>query len=276
MRDLAPSPFGSVLMQGCVERGRPLEAGAARYNFVGINILGLGTIVDSLRAVRELVYERGELTLTALAQQVAADFPDERLRQRLLHLPGRYGTDHPETNALAAELSATIARLVLASRLDGGPGVELRPYPGFFAFSADIYACQRASPDGRRQGEVISYGAGPATSTASSPTAVLHSAAHVAHDHCACGNPVAISLSRHDVDEARGGERLRALLTGYFAQGGMHVHFNLMDAAALRQAQALPQEYADLTVRVSGYSARFAQVERRWQDALIARAEHGL
>lgn len=271
MRDHAPSPFGSVLMRGCVERGLPLEAGGAGYSLAGVNILGLGTVVDSLHAVRTLVYDRRELTLAEVADAVAADFPDEALRLRLRSLPGRYGTDGDETNALAREVSSVVARMVLESRLEGG----VRPYPGFFAFAADIYALTTATPDGRHKSDLISYGCAPCSSVEAGPTAVMASAAHAAHALCACGNPLAITLQRSDVQGPEGIALIRSLVEGYFARGGFHVHFNVASADDLRRAKADPENHRNLTVRVSGYSARFVTVDPKWQDALIERAERG-
>lgn len=271
MRDLAPSPFGSVLLGGCRESGRPLEAGGARFNLVGVNILGLGTLVDSLHVLRELAFERRELSVTEIAEAVAADFPEEGLRLRVRAVPGRYGTDSPATNALAAEVSGLLAEMVLASRMEGG----VRPYPACFSFSSDIYALGTASPDGRRANDLISYGVAPGGGVEAAATSVLRSAAHVAHDRCACGNPLALALQRSDLAGPSGARLIRDLVQTYFALGGQHLHFNVISAEDLRAAQADPEQWASLTVRVSGYSARFVTVDPRWQEALIQRAEEG-
>ncbi len=175
-RDHAPSPFGSLLIRGCVEKGLPLEAGAAPFNLVGINILGLGTVVDSLHVLRELVFERREIAWHELVQAVSDDFADETLRALVQKVSGRYGEDNEATNSLAAEVSTAIAQLVLRSRLEGG----VRPYPGFFAFGADILLVDTPSPDGRRKGDLISYGVAPSSGVTTSPTAAMASAAHVA------------------------------------------------------------------------------------------------
>lgn len=271
-RDYAPSPFGSVLMRGCLERGRALEAGGAEFSMAGINLLGLGTLVDGLHALRESVFVRRETTLASVAAAVRDNFPDESLRCRLGRVPGRYGTDSAGANALAREISAWLARRVLDSRLEAG----VRPYPAFFAFSADIYATDMASPDGRRAGDLISYGVAPMASVAPAPTAMMGSASNVAQSLAACGCPLSVTLPQSDVRGPEGTERVRQMVQTYFGLGGSHVHVNAVGAGELRRAQADPAAYADLTVRVSGYSARFVTVDRRWQDALIARAERAM
>ncbi len=270
-RDLAPSPFGSLLMRGCVEHLTPMEAGGAQYSLMGVNLLGLGTLVDGLHAVRALVYDEPSLTVAELAAAIAEDFPNETLRRRLLHLPGRYGTDTRATNALAAEVSEFLARMILDSRLDNG----VRLYPGFFRFSGDIYGGKRASADGRRAGDLLSYGVAPSGAVEASLTSALRSAAHVRHKLCACGNPFSVSLASADLRRAGGGRLIRDLVEGYFALGGFHLHFNTLSPEELRRAQAHPEQFAHLTVRVSGYSARFVKVDPRWQEAIIERAEKG-
>ncbi len=272
MAEHAPSPFGSVLMRGCIERARPLEQGGADYNLVGFDILGLGTLTDSLLAIRELVYGSRELTLRELTETMSAGYPDEALRLRLRKLPHRYGTDSAASNELCRQLSEKIALMVLDSRMSH----NVRPYPGFYWFSGDIYNVDMPSPDGRRAGDLISFGCGPASAVAATPTEVMCSSAHVAHELAANGNPLAITLQPSDVKGERGVGLIRHLVESYFAMGGSHVHFNVADAEMMRQAQADPENHANLTVRVSGYSARFVTVERQWQEALIERAEKGM
>lgn len=271
-RDQAPSPFGSLVMAGCLDRARPVEAGGAPFNLFGINILGLGTAVDSLHAIRETVFIRHDVTVPQIAVAVTDNFPEEALRQKLRNLPGRFGTDSATTNTLAQEVSTTVARMVLASRLENG----VRPYPGFFRWTADIWEHNHATPDGRRREENLSYGAGPASAAPTTPTSVLASMRHVAHALCACGNPLSLSLPATAVQGTAGVRRLTDLVTTYFAQGGLHLHFNLHSAQDLREAKAAPDQHTDLTIRVSGLSARFVTLPEPIQDALIERAKTGV
>jgi len=271
-REKAPSPFGSVLMSGCVESARPVESGGTRFNLFGVNILGLGTTVDSLHAINSLVFQRRELTLTELSAAMAADFPDETLRRRLLAIPGRYGTDAEATNKLASQLSERIATMVLESRMDHG----VRPYPAFFKFTADIWSHPYATPDGRHIADPLSYGCGPASTCGGTPTSILASASSVAHHLCPCGNPLALSLLAQDFTGPEGPSRLAALVLGYFACGGFHLHINLLHADELRAAQEDPSNYGELMIRISGLSTKFVTLRPTLQDALIQRAEHGV
>ncbi len=268
----APSPFGSVMMQGCIEKAQPLESGGTHYNLFGVNIVGLGTIVDSLHVIRHLVFENREMTLLDLSKAISADFPDETLRRRLFSVPGRYGTDTEATNLLASQVSERIATLVLESRMDH----EVRPYPGFFRFTADILSHPYATPDGRRIASPLSYGCGPTSACGGTPTSILASASAVAHPLCPCGNPLALSLLEKDFKGTTGVDRLAALVRGYFARGGFHLHVNFLQADALRAAQAEPTEHRELTIRISGLSTKFVTLTKPLQTALIERAEHGV
>jgi formate C-acetyltransferase len=270
-RDRAPSPFGSILMRGCIDALACLETGAAPYNLAGINILGLGTAVDGLLAIRQHVFTTRRLSLEDLRLELAGDFPNEPVRRLLAATDGRFGTDSPDSNALAEQLSEMIAKMIAASQF--GPGV--RPCAGFFRFLADVHQVGQPSPDGRRKGALISYGCGPASGVTDSATTLLASCTHVAHASAACGNPVLLNLSPEDCAGEAGRRRLDALLRTYFSQGGSHLHMNITAATDLRQAQQQPEEHADLTVRVSGFSARFVKLDSSVQNALIERTAMG-
>jgi pyruvate-formate lyase len=267
------SPFESVCLSGCLESGLAAEEGGARANLLGVNMVGLGTVVDSLLAIRALVCDERLVSLAELREQVQDDFPDEALLSRCRGLPGKYGTDTEASNALAREMSEFLADTVLAGRLAHG----VRPYPAFFAFSGDVNLQMPATPDGRRSGEYLSYGCAPSTLChGAAPTSVLNAAGHVAHDRAACGSPLTLSLNRADARGADGAARLRQLVEAYFAQGGFHLHLNLLKADELRAAQRDPEAYPDLIVRISGFSANFHTIDRRWQDAIIERTERGM
>ncbi|OGV64654.1 MAG: hypothetical protein A3K19_29980 [Lentisphaerae bacterium RIFOXYB12_FULL_65_16] len=267
------SPFESLCLTGCTESGLTAEEGGARFSLFGVNILGLGTLVDSLHVVEQLVYGTGRVTLDALRRQLKENFADTAFQAQCRNLPGKYGTDTPATNALAAEFANHIADVVLGSKMEHG----VRPYPALFIFTGWAHTQVPATPDGRRAGDTLSYGIGPSSiATGRTPTSVLASAALAANDRCACGNPLLVSFNRNDIHGDAGRARLRQTIETYFRLGGFHVHFNLVDADQLRAAKANPQEHADLLVRISGLSAQFVTLDERLQNGLIERTEQGL
>ena len=273
LRDFEASPFRSLCMPGCCESGLCAEEAGTRFNLFGVNILGLGTLIDSLWSVQRLVYETGQLSLADLRQQTEDNFPDEHLLAQCRNLPGKYGSDSPETNGLTDDLANHIADLVLINPLANG----VQPFPGLFIFTGWAQMSIPATPDGRRNGEPVSYGVGPSVyCTGKTPTSVLNSAALAANDRCGCGNPLFLTLNRSDVRGEAGLKRIRHIVETYFGQGGFHIHLNILSADELREAKSNPGRHADLLVRISGLSAQFVTLDERLQVGLIARAERGL
>ncbi|MDQ1328720.1 MAG: hypothetical protein QG641_2005 [Candidatus Poribacteria bacterium] len=273
LRNNCASPFESICLTGCIESGLAVEEGGGQFNLFGLNILGLGTLVDSLLALKSLVYGKQKLSLHEMRKQLKENFPDESLLMLCRNLDGKYGSDSEYSNKMAEELSSYITDLVINSRLENG----VRPYPGFFRFLADVYTPLPATPDGRRENDRISYGAGPGVFCKdSTPTTIVNSVSHVAHDRSACGNPLMLSFNRGDIKGEDGLQRLRQVIETYFQQGGFHLHINMIDPSQLREAQKNPVEYSHFIVKVSGYSARFTALDKRLQDAIIERAEKGM
>ncbi len=267
IREQGQVPFETLCLRGCIERNRASTDMGADYNFFGVNLLGIGTLVDSLIAIKEIVFETHEHTLVEMAEQVAKDFPDEKFRARCKACRGRFGTGSAASETLAAELSEFFAFEVLSHRLDDGS----QPYPAFFWFGGDIHHPQFATPDGRHAADRFSYGCGPCEGVQCGPTEALVAASCVAHDCAPCGAPLTLSMNRKDATP----ERVRWLVESYFERNGSHLHFNIVTADELRAAQDDPGAHAELLVRISGYSVRFVTLDREWQDAIIARTEQG-
>ncbi len=270
IRTYCVSPFQSICMGGCLESGVPAEWGGCKYTMAGLNILGIGTLVDSLYAIKKIVFERNECSCAELIHQVKNNFPDKALAEKCRQLQGKYGTDTPETNALARELSELIADLVQHGEIYEG----VIPYAGLFVFTGDIYsAAYPATPDGRFNGERISYGVGASDiCTGKTVTSVLNSAAHIANDRFADGNPLMFSISEKEVAGEKGDLLLCSLIKSFFEKGGFHLQINVTDAQTLRDAKENPQNYSDLIVRISGYSAYFTKLDDVLQGALIERS----
>ncbi len=267
------SPFQSLCLGDCIEQGLTAEEGGARFLLYGVNIMGLATLVDSLLAVKELVFERQALSMEAFRQQLVDDFPDEALLARCRNMPGKYGTGAAFTDALAQDLLHETAELVLSNPLDNG----VRPYPGFFWFLQDVYTLPGATPDGRRTCDRVSYGVAPSElGQGKTATSILLSTARLAHDLCPCGNPLTLSMNHNDVNGVAGAERLKSLIETYFQEGGFHLHFNIVEAQQLREAKEKPHEHGELTVRISGFSAKFVDLDSVLQDAIVDRTEKGI
>jgi formate C-acetyltransferase len=268
-----PYPFLSTLVGDCIERGRDVTAGGARYNLTEVQGVGIADVVDSLLNVRRLVYDRGEMSLSDLVAVLDAEFAgEERLRQHLRSLRPAYGDGSEEAAALARRVVTGFFDAVdRSTNPRGGPH---RPGLLVWTLYNDWAETVGALPDGRRRGEALASSIGPRPDLrVDSPTSIIRDA--TAFDHWRCAGALALNL-RFDARSVRGTEgldALRALIEGYFERGGMQVQINVVDGNTLRQAQASPESYADLLVRVSGFVARFVDLTPRMQDEIIERTE---
>ncbi len=263
----------SLLTASCVERGLDWHAGGADYSEGMVDMVGTTTLTDSLVAIRRAVYQDGSLTLAELADILNRNWEGaEPLRLRLLRGMPKFGNEDPEADETAAREVAWINSVIKSHRTAfGGPwGMDIIGWSG----AVEIGAQTGATPDGRRRGESLADCAGPAQGrNVRGLTPTLNSALRLPHA-CAHG-PLALSL-RFPAQVAQGAEgraKLRAAIEAYFRQGGQQLQISIASAEDMRAAQRDPEGYRDLMVRVGGFSAYFTQLERKWQDDMIARSE---
>ena len=266
------NPLISSTIDGCIESGRDMTAGGARYNFGSVGGGGLGTAVDSLAAIRAFVFERGQVSMGELCEALSTDFRGrEDLRQTLLGGP-RFGNDLPEVDALATELVARFCAMVTARKTACGGHYKA----SLISYGLNVYegALEPATPDGRHAGEPLSNSMSPSNGAERrGPTAAMNSVARIDHTLIGYGNSLNMRLPLGVLKSEKGVESVAHLVRGYFDKGGFHVQFNTVDTATLLAAQQRPQDYGDLIVRVSGYSAYFTRLGRRIQDDIIGRTE---
>jgi formate C-acetyltransferase len=268
-----PHTFLSVLTDDCIRKGRDYNAGGARYNNTFIQAVGIGTVTDSLAALKELVYDRRELSLAEFIAVLDDDFQDrEPLRQRLVHKTAKYGNDDDRADAI---MTRTFAMLFDA--IDGRPNTKGGAYRvEMLPTTCHVYFGQvcAASADGRHQGLPLSEGISPVQGAdRNGPTAVLRSAAKM--DHVKTGGTLLNMKFTPGLLAGEGGiNSLHSLVRSYFKLDGHHMQFNVVGAAKLREAQVHPDQHRDLIVRVAGYSDYFCDLSRELQDEIIERTEH--
>ncbi len=270
IRNECVSPFQSACMSGCLESGISAERGGCKYTMAGINILGIGTLVDSLYAIKKVVFENNEYSFKDFVNQVKNNFPDKVLMQKCKNLKGKFGTDSEETNEMARDLSLLIADLVENGEIYEG----VTAYAGLFVFLHDVNSQNYpATPDGRLAGERTSYGIGASDfCTDKTLTTMLNSSAKIANDRFADGNPLMFSIPEKLVAGEDGDKLLKNLIQGYFKNGGFHLQINVTDAETLKKAKENPEEYNDLIVRISGYSEYFNKLDDAIKNSLIERS----
>lgn len=272
--EIVPRPYLSLLVDGCMDKGRDLSKGGAKYN-LGPVLTGIGVAdtANSLAMIKKLVFEEEKYTLADICKALAADWEGyEELRQRALACP-KYGNDDDYVDLIAAEISDFYHQTV-GSYTDyfGSPFNS-----AFMGISNYIPAGSviGATPDGRKAKSPLTEGVSPHAGTdLTSPTAAMRSVAKLNHDIHSGGTLMNIKLAPELLQSERNLKNLAALIRAYFSLGAFHVQFNVISTATLRKAQERPEEYKDLLVRVAGYSTQFVNLSREAQDAIIARTTY--
>lgn len=272
-----PAPFLSVLIEDCIAKGRDYNAGGARYNNTYVQFVGLGTITDSLSAIRHNCFaaesDHSTLPLPELVRALDVDFAgSDGLRQRMLHKTPKYGNDDDAADDLMVRVFN-----VCFEELDGQPDtrggryrVEMLPTTCHVYFGS----VTGALPDGRLAHRPVSEGISPVQGADRlGPTAVLRSAAKM--DHLKAGGTLLnMKFTPSLVADDDGLDRWSRLVRTYFRMDGHHVQFNVVRADTLRAAQTRPEEHRDLIVRVAGYSDYFCDLSTDLQEEIIERTEH--
>lgn len=260
----------SCLMRESIARGESAWR-AARVSHLNHYLMGLGTTVDSLTAIRGLVFEKQELELGEVVAIVAANWRDrEELRRRMPGHFARYGQEAAESRELAARLGEMwVEEVEAASR--GMTRLEM--WPGFYSHAVHVHEGKHtpATPDGRRAGDPLSENQGPSAATPfCSPTTILSAMADLPFDHTPSG-ATTLALAPSDIAGEPGTEKLLALVESYFGMGGLQLHINVVDADTLEEAVRAPERHTQLMVRVAGYSAYFTRLSRDLQEDIVRR-----
>ncbi len=270
---LMPAPFLSVLTDDCIRNGKDYNSGGARYNNTFIQMVGLGSLTDCFSAIREVVFDGGSVALADLVKALDSDFEgEETLRQRLVHRTCKYGNDDDYADGIMVRIfNACFEEVDGRPNTKGGKyRVEMLPTTCHVYFGS----VTGAMPDGRKAGLPLSEGISPVQGAdRRGPTAVIKSAAKM--DHVKTGGTLLnMKFTPALVANDEGIDKWAHLVRTYFKMDGHHVQFNVVRAETLRKAQADPDSYRDLIVRVAGYSDYFCDLSRELQDEIITRTEH--
>ena len=275
---LMPAPFLSVLTDDCVARGVDYNAGGARYNNTYVQFVGLGTLTDSLSALRQMSFEAdagsaASLPLPELVGALDDNFAgQETLRQRLWHKTHKYGNDDDAADGIMVRIFNTCF-----DALDGRPDhkggkyrIEMLPTTCHVYFGS----VTGATPDGRLASLPVSEGISPVQGAdRQGPTAVIRSAAKM--DQLKAGGTLLnLKFSPALVAAEDGIDKWAHLVRGYFKLDGHHIQFNVVRAETLREARRNPEQHRDLIVRVAGYSDYFCDLSEELQEEIITRTEH--
>ena len=278
-RDWAPVPLLSSFISDCIDNGRDITYGGSRYNFSGVQGIGIANLSDSLHALKRFVFEEKRASFAEFIHVLDNNFEVEegnKIRARLMSKYEKYGNDIDEVDAIGSELLRLFCKEV--ERYDNPRGGKFTP--GSYTVSAHIPlgAVVGATPDGRLSGEQLADGGlSPMLGKDhQGPTAVLKSVSKLDNYLLSNGSLLNVKFTPATLEGAHGLAKLGDFLRGFMKLKIQHIQFNVLNADTLRKAQEKPEDYAGLVVRVAGYSAFFVELSKEIQDDIIRRTAHEL
>ncbi|WMT15108.1 formate C-acetyltransferase [Serratia fonticola] len=278
-RDWAPVPLLSSFIDDCLQHGKDITEGGARYNFSGVQGIGIANLSDSLFALKGLVFDQQRLSFDELLATLKANFatPEgEKIRARLINRFDKYGNDIDEVDIISADLLRFYCKEVEQYRNPRGGQFT----PGSYTVSAHVPlgAVVGATPDGRYAGEQLADGGlSPMLGQdGQGPTAVLKSVSKLDNYLLSNGTLLNVKFTPSTLEGQQGLNKLADFLGAFTKLKLQHVQFNVVNAETLKEAQARPQDFAGLVVRVAGYSAFFVELSKEIQDDIIRRTAHQL
>lgn len=265
-----PSPFMSVLVDDCIQRGKDYHDGGPRYNTTYIQGVGIGTLTDAMAAVKYHVFDRKTITMQTLLNALKANFSGLETLQKQLAQSPRYGNDDDYADSIAVDVFN-----IYYEAVNGRPNTKGGKYRiNLLPTTVHIYFGEvtGALPNGRKAGLPVSEGISPSQGAdTEGPTAVLKSAGKL--DHARTGGTLLNMKFNPQVLEGEGLDKLVQLVRSYFRLDGHHVQFNVINRQTLLEAQKNPQQHRHLIVRVAGYSDYFVELGEGLQNEIIARTE---
>ena len=268
-------PLQSVFTRDCIERGRDIDDGGARYNWVECSFVGLANLVDSLHVIREEIYRSQRLDFAALLRMLNANFAGyEKERQRFLHIHPKYGNDCTLVDSLMQNVVDFVAAECARHPIepDESPFV-----PGAFCWIMHERLGREcgATPDGRVAGFPFADGCGAAQGRERhGPTAAVLSVTSWNATPLIGGAAFNMRFNRAVFTNPEARQKLASLIITFLRRGGFETQVNVLDHDILRQAQQQPENYRDLIVRIGGYSDYFTRLSPEMQAEVILRTEY--
>ena len=268
---LSPSPFYASMMEGTMESGKDFGDWGVIYNETDFQLSALSNAADALYTIRRLVYQEKRYTLRQFNEILLADWEGhEDLRQEILNEFPKFGNNNAEVDAIANEILQYYVQEVTKHRNAAGQTYRAR----ISGATSYVYASRilGASADGRKAREFYSDNLSPMIGAAKNgPTAIVLSCGNLDVSHCAGGEVLDMKFHPSALSTEEGRDKFIAMLKTYCKVGGMQTQINVLDNKVLLDAQAHPENYRNLMVRIWGFSAFFTQIAKHWQDHIIAR-----
>jgi pyruvate formate-lyase/glycerol dehydratase family glycyl radical enzyme len=271
---VAPTPFQSSLVQGCLEKGLDLTADGALHNACWVSGVGVINVGDSLAAIKKCVFDERKITVEELLAALRDNFEGkEEIRRALAEAP-KFGNDDDRVDLLTKEAVSIFCDEWQNVTCRGG---MRQPIAALNANTSGIPLGRvvGASADGRKSGEPLADGGvSPAHGrNTRGPAATYKSVAKLDHVKLKCGSVLNMRFNPDALRDEVSIQKFASLLQTYCDLGGYHVQFNIVSGEILREAQANPEKYRDLLVRVSTWTAYFVELGTDVQNDIIRRIE---
>lgn len=267
-----PAPFLSIITNDCISRGKDYNAGGARYNTNYIQGVGIGTITDSLAAIKYNVFDEKKFTMEELIEALEHNFEGYDMIANLVrNKTPKYGNDDDYADNIMKDVFNFYQKTVT-----GRPNMKGGTYRvNMLPTTCHVYfgEVMNASPNGRLAQKPVSEGISPEKGAdVNGPTAVIKSCSKM--DHLRTGGTLLNQKFTPSVVKGEEGlDNMANLVRVYFNMDGHYIQFNVIDRETLIRAQQNPDEYKDLIVRVAGYSDHFRNLSKALQDEIIERTE---
>lgn len=270
-----PSAWISMLMQGCVARGTDITQGG-KYNNFGLHGTGLATAADSLAAIRQAVYEQRLCTPQQMLDAVDRDFAGQ---EQLLHWARfeapKMGRDDDRVDGYAVRLLDVFAEALAGKR--NRLGGVFRAGTGSAMYYLWHVGQLGASPDGRRRGEPLGANFSPSLfAKTDGPFSVIRSFTKQHFRNACNGGPLTLEFHATLFSDEECEQKVAQLVRSFIRLGGHQLQLNAVSTETLRDAQRHPERYPQLVVRVWGWSAYFVELDRAYQDHVLARQAYSV
>jgi len=285
-----PTPYLSCMVRGCAEKGMDITRGGAEINLTTLETVTYATTVDSLLAIKYLVFDQKKCTMAELVRALKDNWDGHGVLQAMAkNKAPKYGRDDDEADAMAQKVMDLWCNETWKHRT-ASTGRQFRPGMLSWNYWAGDGFVMAASADGRPKGQFLSNAICPSNGAdINGPTSNANSVGKVMGGKTTDGNgdwgeylnclpngaSHTITFNPSIIRDPEHKEKFKAFLKGYCENGGSALQINMLDPDVLRDAQKHPQDYRHLLVRITGYNAYFTAVGRELQDEVIQRVSHG-
>ena len=274
--EISPFPILSAAFENCVKTAKDVYDGGAKYNNTSINCFGMATLVDSLMVIKKLIFEEKKLSFNEFSEILKSNWKDnETLRRYCIKNYPKFGNNNTEADELAVDLYNEVADYI--NRKPNGRGGVFKHSQISIDWIKFMGARVGATPDGRFEKQPVSKNlCANVGQDKNGITGFINSVLKL--DAKKSPNGYVLDAVLHS-SAAKGEEGLNALyslLNTYIKNGGLAIHFNILDSKLLRKAQINPAEYKNLQIRLCGWNVRFVDLDKQTQDEFILKTDNAL